>query len=317
MSITDRPMKVGLRLPTSEKDSDDPIRWSDIRDIATLAEDVGFDSLWVVDHFLYQLEGAEEPDGLWEAWSLISALAACTRRVELGTLVLCMGFRNPALLAKMADTVEEISGGRLILGVGAGYHELEYRAFGFPYDHRYSRFEEALHIVHGLLRNGEIDYVGKFYEARDCVLRPRGPRPEGPPIMIGTTGHKMLRLTAKYADMWNAYWTSTHNSPSGVAPLRKRIDEACQEVGRDPATLQRTVTVLTADADADPWWNALPTGHDYEAIEPLSGTPAEIAEGLMAYHREGIAHVQISVDQISTAAIERLAPALELLRKAG
>ena len=316
MSVTDRRMKVGLRLPTSEKDSDDAIGWTDIRDIATLAEDVGFDSLWVVDHFLYQLEGASRPDGLWEAWSVLSAVAACTKSVELGTLVLGMGFRNPALLAKMADTVDEISGGRLILGVGAGYHALEYRAFGFPYDHRYSRFDEAIQIVHGLLKTGAVDFAGKFDEARECVLRPRGPRPEGPPIMIGTVGPKMLRLTARYADMWNAYWDDIGNSPQGVARLRTAVDEACVDVGRDPATLDRTVTVLTADPDAHPWWNDMPTNYEGLSLKPLSGEPAAIAEELMAYRREGISHVQINMDQLTTAAVEQFAPVLELLEKA-
>ena len=312
MSDTQDRIKVGLDWPTSDRTG---LGWSELRDIAILAEDVGFDSIWLDDHLLYQHKGAAEPNGNWESWSMLAALAACTKTVELGNLVIGMGFRNPALLAKMADTVDEISGGRLILGVGTGYHALEYRAFGYPYDHRYSRFEEAIQIVHGLLKNGEIDFDGTYYQARDCVLKPRGPRPEGPPIMIGTTGHKMLRLTAKYADMWNAYWTSTSNNPSGVEPLRKRIDEACEEVGRDPATLQRSVSVLTADADAHPWWNDLPTGHDYMPVQPLNGEPAEIAEGLAAYWREGISHVQISIDNLSTAAIERFAPALELLKK--
>jgi len=316
MSDTQGRIKVGLRLPTSEKDSDTTMRWSDIRDLATVAEDVGFDSLWVVDHFLYQLEGASEPDGLWEAWSVLSALAACTKSVELGTLVLGMGFRNPALLAKMADTVDEISGGRLILGVGAGYHALEYRAFGFPYDHRYGRFEEAIQIVHGLLRNGEIDFAGDYYQARDCVLRPRGPRPHGPPIMIGTTGHKMLRLTARYADMWNAYWDDTGNTPEGADRFRPIVDEACHEVGRDPATLERTITVLAADPGAHPWWNDMPTGYQGQRLRPISGEPAEIAEALLAYRRLGITHVQINLDQMTTAAIERFAPVLELLGKA-
>ncbi len=316
MSDTQGRIKVGLRLPTSEKDSDTTMRWSDIRDLATVAEDVGFDSLWVVDHFLYQLEGASEPDGLWEAWSVLSALAACTKSVELGTLVLGMGFRNPALLAKMADTVDEISGGRLILGVGAGYHALEYRAFGFPYDHRYGRFEEAIQIVHGLLRNGEIDFAGEYYQARDCVLRPRGPRPQGPPIMIGTTGHKMLRLTARYADMWNAYWDDTGNTPEGADRFRPIVDEACHEVGRDPATLERTITVLAADPDAHPWWNDMPTGYQGQRLRPISGEPAEIAEALLAYRRLGITHVQINLDQMTTVAIERFAPVLELLGKA-
>ena len=316
MSDTQGRIKVGLRLPTSEKDSDTTMRWSDIRDLATVAEDVGFDSLWVVDHFLYQLEGASEPDGLWEAWSVLSALAACTKSVELGTLVLGMGFRNPALLAKMADTVDEISGGRLILGVGAGYHALEYRAFGFPYDHRYGRFEEAIQIVHGLLKFGEVDFDGDYYQARDCVLRPRGPRPQGPPIMIGTTGHKMLRLTARYADMWNAYWDDTGNTPEGADRFRPIVDEACHEVGRDPATLERTITVLAADPDAHPWWNDMPTGYQGQRLRPISGEPAEIAEALLAYRRLGITHVQINLDQMTTVAIERFAPVLELLGKA-
>ena len=315
MPDTQDRIKVGLQIPIGHETGGDSMRWSEILDMAKLAEDVGFDSLWVVDHFLYQLADGREPIGLWECWSQISALAACTETVELGTLVLGMGFRNPALLAKMADTVDEISGGRLILGVGTGYHEVEYRAFGYPYDHRYSRFAEAIQIVSALLKTGEVDFDGTYYQARDCVLKPRGPRPEGPPIMVGTKGPKMLRLTAKYCDIWNVYWTSTNNTPDGVPPLRELVDEACVEVGRDPATLQRTVSVLVAEPDADPWWNTLPTGHDYKPLEPLVGEPAEIAEGLSAYRAEGIAHVQVSIDNISTGAIERFAPALELLRK--
>ena len=312
MSIRQDRIKVGLDLPTSDRTG---LGWSEFRDIAMLAEDVGFDSIWLDDHLLYHMRGAAEPNGNWESWSMLSALAACTKTVELGNLVLGMGFRNPALLAKMADTVDEISGGRLILGVGTGYHEVEYRAFGYPYDHRYGRFEEAIQIVSALLKTGAVDFDGQYYQARECVLRPRGPRPTGPPIMVGTKGDKMLRLTARYADIWNVYWTSTNNSPDGVPRLRERVDEACAEVGRDPATLQRTVSVLTAEPDADPWWNKLPTGHNYKPLEPLVGEPAEIAEALSAYRREGIAHVQVSIDRISTGAIERFAPALELIRK--
>jgi probable F420-dependent oxidoreductase len=317
MNDTPGRMKVGLRLPTSEKDFDPTARWSDIRDLAMAAEDVGFDSLWVVDHLLYQLEGASEPDGLWEAWSVLAALAACTKRVELGTLVLAMGFRNPALLAKMADTVDEISGGRLILGIGAGYHELEYRAFGFPYDHRFARFEEALQIVHGLLRTGEIDFDGTYHQARDCVLKPRGPRAEGPPILIGTKGPKMMRLTARYAEMWNVYWDDIGNRPEGAEPYFSMLDEACNDVGRDPATLERTITVLAADSDARPWWNDMPTGDQDQPLRPISGEPGEIAEALLAYRRLGITHLQINIDQMTTASIERYAPVLALLDEAG
>ncbi len=316
MPDTQDRIKVGLQIPIGHETGGDSMRWSEILDMAKLAEDVGFDSLWVVDHFLYQLADGREPIGLWECWSQISALAACTETVELGTLVLGMGFRNPALLAKMADTVDEISGGRLILGVGAGYHELEYRAFGYPHNYRYSRFAEAIQIVHGLLKTGAVDFAGKYYEARECVLKPRGPRPEGPPIMIGSIGPKMLKLVARYADVWNSYWDDTTNSPQGAARLREIVDEACNEAGRDPATLERTVTVLTADADADPWWNDMPFGKEDMAITPMIGGPDQIAEELTAYRREGVAHVQINMDAISTKAIEKFAPALDLLKKA-
>ncbi len=311
-------LKVGLRLPTSEKDSDPVARWSDILDMARVAEDVGFDSLWIVDHFLYQLEGVPEPDGLWEAWSLVAALAASTKRVEIGTLVLCMGFRNPALLAKMADTVEEISNGRFILGLGAGYHELEYRAFGFPFDHRYSRFKEGIQIIHGLLYDGEVDFVGDYHSARECVLKPRGgPRPAGPPIMIGTLGPKMLKLTAQYADMWNAYWDDTANSSAGAARLKPVVDSACNEMGRDPDTLERTVSILTAAPDAHPWWDSMPTDHEGLMLEPLFGEPEMVAEELRGYQREGITHVQLNMDQISTKMIEDFAPVLALLDSDG
>jgi alkanesulfonate monooxygenase SsuD/methylene tetrahydromethanopterin reductase-like flavin-dependent oxidoreductase (luciferase family) len=208
---TIRPAKIGLTLPHREK-PDGQRSWAQVRDTAELTEAIGFDSLWLVDHFLFESENTP-PKGIWECWSLLAALAACTKTVELGTLVLGTGFRNPALLAKMADTVDEISGGRLILGLGAGYHKFEYDAFGFPCDNKFSRFEEALKIIHGLLRDGHIDFEGRFYSARDCELKLRGPRPEGPPILIGSMGHKMLRLLGRYADQWNGFWDYAGNSP--------------------------------------------------------------------------------------------------------
>ena len=173
MSTTQDRIKVGLDLPTSDRTG---LGWPELRDIAMLAEEVGFDSIWLDDHLLYHMRGAAEPNGNWESWSMLSALAACTRTVELGNLVLGMGFRNPALLAKMADTVDEISGGRLILGVGTGYHEVEYNAFGYPFDHRYARFEEAIQIVSALLKTGEVDFDG-HYCANACSSRADpGPR---------------------------------------------------------------------------------------------------------------------------------------------
>ena len=210
-------MKIGVQLPEVERD----VRWAEVRAMALLAEDVGFDSLWVGDHLLYRTpEGT--PRGPWEAWSQLAALAAATTRVELGPLVAATSFHAPAMIAKKAATIDEISGGRLILGLGAGWHETEYRAFGFPFDHRVSRFEEAFTIIRTLLREGEIDFDGRFYQARDCALRPRGPRAAGPPIMVGSIGERMLAITAPHVDLWNAWYDWFDNSPARFAGGRRR-----------------------------------------------------------------------------------------------
>lgn len=287
--------------------------------MAKLAEDVGFDSLWIVDHLLYEMVGEEQPRGAWEAWSFLSALAAITQRVELGTLVLAMGWRNPALLAKMADTVDEISDGRLILGVGSGYHRLEFDAFGFPYDYKVSRFDEAIQIVRGLLQNGSIDFAGKYHSARECELKPRGPRTGGPPIMIGTnTGSsRMQGLTAQYADMWNVFYDNTANRVEGFINAKPEFEQACRDQGRDVASLDSTVTVLIADSSADPWWDRLPTSHfaEEEPLKPLTGSTENIAKELLRYQSAGASHVQISLEPTTCATIEALAPVLEAMDK--
>jgi alkanesulfonate monooxygenase SsuD/methylene tetrahydromethanopterin reductase-like flavin-dependent oxidoreductase (luciferase family) len=306
---TRRPLKVGVVLVqlVETPRGDDVPGWPELRQIATTAEAVGFDSVWIPDHLRSPLSDAPT-DGAWESWSLLAALAAVTTRVQLGTWVLAVPFRNPALTAKMADTVDEISGGRLILGLGAGYHKPEFDAFGFPFDHLASRFEEGLQIIRGLLRDGHVDFEGTYYQARDCELRPRGaqraPGPQGPPILIGTIGERMLRLTARHADLWNASHIHTGNRPAGVAPLQAKVDAACREVGRDPATLERTAGVLVETAPHPPSVFEEP---------PLAGTPEELAEGLRAYARAGIGHVQLFLEPRTAAAVEAFAPVLEIL----
>src|SRR5438105_11006329 len=184
-----RPLKVGFQLPEVERE----VRWPEIAAMARLGEAIGFDSIWVGDHLLYRDEtfGARGP---WEAWTQLAGIAAVTSRIAIGPLVACTSFHNPAMLAKLASTVDEISGGRLILGLGAGWNETEYRAFGFPFDRRVSRFAEAFTIIRSLLGDGQVDFAGEFYTARDCELLPR-PRPVGPPLLIGSTGQRMLELT--------------------------------------------------------------------------------------------------------------------------
>lgn len=238
---------------------------------------------------------------------MLSAVAAVTSNVQLGTLVLATSFREPALLAKMADTVDEISDGRLILGLGAGWFEAEYRQFGFAYDHRYSRFEEAFTIIRTLLREGKIDFDGTYYQARDCELHPRGPSRSGMPIMIGTRGPRMLRQTAMHAEMWNTWWVGAGNRPHEVAPpMRDAVDAACAEVGRDPATLIRTAAVMVHPYPTQP--PPLPSGCD-----PIWGEPEEIAQKLLAFGKEGISHLQIVLAPATPASLEAFVPVLEAI----
>ena len=301
-----RPLKVGLILPETERQMNGgSARWRDLQEMTKLGEQIGADSLWITDHLIHRVPD-EEPRGMWECWSLISALAAITERPEIGTLVLCASFRNPALLAKMADTVDEISNGRLILGIGAGWNKAEYDAFGYPFDHRTDRFAEALAILSGLLRDGHVDFQGAYYEARDCELRPRGPRPQGPPIMIGASqaGPRMLELSARYGDGWNTWFNTTGNTVAGLLPLLERVDAACEAVGRAPNTLERSAAVIVEVGPHEP---SAMTG------PPLTGSAAEIAAGLRAYADAGVGHVQVWLEPNTPAGIEAFAPVLDAL----
>jgi alkanesulfonate monooxygenase SsuD/methylene tetrahydromethanopterin reductase-like flavin-dependent oxidoreductase (luciferase family) len=315
---TARALKVGLMLPTNEGWMAGGIaRWGDLKTMARHAEAVGFDSLWLADHLLFEFgEAGEPPRGMWEAWSVLSALAAVTMRIELGPLVVCTSFRNPTLLAKMADTLDEISGGPLILGLGAGYHEREYRAFGYPFDHLVGRFEEALRIIHTLLRMGEIDFRGKYYDALACELRPRGPRDSGPPILVGTPARspRMLRLTAQYADYWNGWSINQIDDRLASASARQALDTACVKAGRDPTTLQRTVTVLI-DLPGSKKGPVAGWVQRYRSLfaPPATGSSEELASLLRGLAREGISHVQVWLEPSTMDGIDAFVPVLELL----
>src|SRR6184192_703328 len=199
-------MKIGIVLDIGEGSLDGRTpTFRDLREMALVAEQVGFDSLWLADHLIYRFPNQAE-SAPWEALTILSALAAVTTQITLGTLVICTSFRPPAMLAKMADALDEVSGGRFILGLGAGWHQPEYEAFGYPFDHLASRFDEALQIIVPLLRKGHVDFQGQYYEVRNCVLRPRGPSPAGPRILIGARRPRMLQLVARYADAWNTAW---------------------------------------------------------------------------------------------------------------
>lgn len=291
-------MKIGLVLLIEDDKHGNPRRYTAVRELAAQAEATGFDSLWLYDHLLHY--GKDESTiGIWECWTMLSALAEATRRVELGTLVLCNQFRNPALLAKMAITLDEVCNGRLTLGLGAGWNEPEFKAFGYPFDHRVDRFEEALQIIKPLLREGRVDFRGTYFQAPNCEIKPRGPRLAGPPLLIAGFGPRMLRLTATYADSWNA---GHLGQPATLVEARKPLEQACAEVGRDPVSLEVTVS--------------LPIGYPDLGDPPLAfkhcltGSPEELATIFKGYESLGVGHLMLHLEPQTSEAISRLADAL-------
>jgi probable F420-dependent oxidoreductase len=281
------------------------VRWPEYLAMARAAEASGFDSIWVGDHLLYR--GGGEPDrGPWEAWTLLAALAAVTERVELGPLVACTAFHPPGLIAKMAATVAEIAGGRFVLGLGAGWNEDEFRAFGLPFDHRVSRFEECFTVIRGLLSGERVTLHGRFVQADDAVLVPAPPAP--PRLMVGSNGPRMLAATLPHVDAWNTWYADYGNSPERFAELNARITAAAADAGRDPAELARTACVLVAMDDAIGERASTP------AVPPLQGSPDELAAGLSELAEAGADELILVVDPITERSIRGLAEVVAILR---
>src|SRR6478735_197969 len=262
-------MKVGVQLPEVEWE----VPFPQLIEMARLAEEVGFDSI------------------------SLAALAASTTTIELGPLVACTSFHAPAMLAKMAATVDAISQGRLILALGAGWNTPDYRAYGFPYDHRVGRFEEAFTIIRSLLADGAIDFHGTYYEATDCTLHPRSPRPGGPPLMVGSVGDRMLDITLPHVSAWNMWWSQYGNSVDGFVRVKERVDGLIAAAGRSPGDVDATAAV----------YFRLPGGvrrqmGDYDTdvpTDPIEGSTLELADHLRGLAAAGCAHVQIVVDPIT------------------
>lgn len=297
-------MRIGVQLPEVERE----IGWPELRDVAITAESCGLDSVWLGDHLLYR-DSSGETRGPWEAWSVLAALAEATERVELGPLVAATSFHSPAMVAKKAATVDEISGGRLILGLGAGWNRAEFDAFGFPYDHRVSRFEEAFTIIRTLIREGSIDFDGDFYRLRDMELKPPA-RPDMK-ILVGSNGPRMLRATMAHADMWNTWFVDYGNRASGLDPLLSVVDEACAAVGRKPGDVKRTTAVYVRLSRGS---GRRAGSEERPHAPPITGTPEEIAAELKAFETAGIDHIQVVLDPIDSAGVEELAGIVSKVR---
>ncbi len=262
--------------------------WSDVRAVAQAAEGSGLDSVWIADHLLAQM-----PDGtvhgMQDAWTLLSAVAAVTSRVELGPLVLCSSFRYPGVVAKMAATLDEVSAGRLVLGLGAGWHDPEYEAFGFPTGHRVSRFAEALEIVARLLRRERVSFEGRYYRLSEAELLPAPKR--AIPILVAGRKPRMLRLTARWADAWNTAWYAEPNDK--LQGEIEELEQALEDTGRPAHSLERTLGIIVG---SDP--------------------PDTIARRLDTWAKLGFDHVVAEVEPITPESVERLGSGVRLFRGA-
>ena len=301
-----RPMTLGVMLPIADLDAVDnepaELHFADMVAMGRLAVEIGFEALWLPDHFVLKLEReGNVARGVWECWTTCAGLAAAIDEVTIGALVACTSFHSPGSIAKMAENVDDISGGRFVLGLGCGWHKPEYEMYGYPFDHRVDRFEEALAIVSPLLREGRATFEGRYYQARGAVNYPRGPRAAegGPPILIGANGPRMLRLTARYADAWNSDW---QREPATVARQMAALDEACREVGRDPATLVRTSGS-----------NFAMEGAKGRRWEPISGSAEEMAAAIRGFAALGISHYVCGLEPCTPRTLEQFAAVIAAL----
>jgi alkanesulfonate monooxygenase SsuD/methylene tetrahydromethanopterin reductase-like flavin-dependent oxidoreductase (luciferase family) len=300
MPAVARPLRIGIQLPEVERE----VRWPEYARLAHAAESAGFDSIWVGDHLLYRGDGRPER-GPWEAWTLLAALADVTERVELGPLVACAAFHPPALIAKMAATIAEVSGGRFVLALGAGWSEVEFRAFGIPFEQRVGRFEEAFAVIRGLLDGERVTLVGSHHRVQDAVLLPRAGR--RPRLMIGSNGPRMLRIALPHVDAWNTWYDHYGNTPEGFAALNARITRAAEDAGRPADEVERSACVLVR-LDGGAGERA-----DTPDVPALTGSSERIADGLRALAQAGADEAILVVDPISERSVQRLGDVLAAL----
>jgi alkanesulfonate monooxygenase SsuD/methylene tetrahydromethanopterin reductase-like flavin-dependent oxidoreductase (luciferase family) len=297
-------LELGLVLPVGAPFSDGPtLRWTEIRELAVRAEEAGFGTVWISDELLWR-----RPDGhllgWWECVAMTGAVAAATSRVKVGTWILSALHRNPGITAKAVDTLDEISGGRFVFGLGSGHAGRQARAFGLPEDHVYGRFEEALEIIVGLLRQGRADFDGTYYAARELEHQPVGPRPGRIPIMIGAHSPKMLHLAALHADMWSCY-ASERSDLEELGPRLAAFEVACREVGRDPATIGKSAGVAIEPTEV--------TGAEAAVSVPIRGSTEEIAGSLREFGTAGFTNIEVILWPPKLAALDRMAQVIELL----
>lgn len=297
-----RPLRVGVQLPEVER----VVRWPEYVSMARAAEEVGFDSIWIGDHLYYEddeTEGSERAP--WDAFTVLAALAQATERVTLGPLVACLAFHPPGMIARMSAAIDEISGGRFVLGVGSGWNEPEFRMFGFPFDHLASRFLESFEIVRRLLDGERVTSQGAYWQVDEAVLLP--PPARRVPLMLGTSGPRQLAATLPYADSWNSWFDSYGNTAEGFAALNETISDAARAAGRDSAEVERSACVLVA-FESERAERQVPV----DAL-PVTGDAAQIAQVLRDFAEAGADEAILVLDPIDEASVRRCGEALAML----
>ena len=300
-----RPLKIGVQLPEVER----RVPWPELIAMTQAAERVGFDSAWLGDHLIYDLPDGT-PRGPWEVYTSVAALSAVTERLQLGTLVSSLGFHDPAMIAKMSATIDAISGGRFVLGVGSGWNEREYRAYGLPFDRRVDRFEEAFGLLRRLLAGETVTHSGTYYTLDRCVIDPPPTRPGGPVLMLGSNSPRMASIALPHVDSWNVWWSIFGNTPEGFAEVVADMRARTAAAGRDPDEVEATACVYVQV----PGGVGRTMGDPSMArIAPLRGSAQELAEQLAAFGAAGASHLMLVVDPITQDAIEWLGQVLDVL----
>ena len=283
-------LRVGIQLPEVERE----VRWPVMLSIARTVEAAGFDSIWVGDHMLYRGGGRPEC-APWDVWTTLAALAASTERVQLGPLVASTAFHPPGLVARMAATIDEVSQGRFILGLGTGWNEAEFRAFGIPFEYKVARFEEAFTIIRRLLAGERVSFDGRFFQLDDAVLLP--PPERQVPLLVGTSGPRVLAASSPHIHYWNCWYSWYGNTPAGFTKLS----------GAFEGNFRRSACVLVT------------FGHGGERPPDPTSPPVDAAvlgEHLSELDAAGADEVILVLDPINQHSVVSVAEALSLNQRA-
>lgn len=305
---------AGMRVGVVLESSTDPVlgstpRWSDIRRQALTAEEIGFDTAWIADELQWESDDWEQPIGFWECVAVAGAVASSTKTITVGTWVLSALHRNPGLTARVAETLNEISGGRFIFGLGSGHAGRQGAAFGFPVNYTVSRYEEALAIITALRGTGRATFDGRFHRSSDLIMTPRPDGTPAIPLLLGGHGPRTMRLAAEHADIWSAFAT-TSSQPEAFRDLLQQFEDICEESGRDPAAIEKSIGVVVA-----------PPGKDPAGVladeDPIKGSVEQIIDTFGRLAGMGFTRVEIVAAGDQDETIEGLAPLITAFGSTG